>query len=340
MKLEPPATALNGVLIIPTGLSCKYGGDAAYLPGIKLIASCVNKLIANPNACNASDINEMATNVLYTEGSTIDRFLEGTINLKETKTHNKILCVVNSPVTPGSINATNAGIWGLGAEIALLELTTPLRLKAFVNDDGSAGGEVIGWKELVDQVRDLDFDILTIHTNIECDQEVADKYWRGEIEVNPWGKCESMLSKLVSSALNKQAVHSPIDFLQDNLYNKQIVKVSQSPEIISNTYAFCMFKGGHRAPLIDPDLDSRNLSYKDIDFLLTPIDCWGRPHEACFNSGIPIIIVRDNTTCFKNFQYPEKTNGSSKLIWVNNYLEAAGVIMSMVAGVDYRTIIL
>jgi len=341
--MDNPPSSLNGVMIIPTGLACAHGGDAAYLPGIKLIASCVNKLIVNPNAVNASDINEMPTNCLYTEGSTIDRFLEGIVNLKETKTHNKILCVINSPTEPKNLNAINAAIWGLGADITLLELETPLILNAFINSDGSAGGEVIGYKELIHQVRDLDFDILTILTPINCDEKIVKKYWDGELLVNPWGAVESKLSKLVSVALNKQAVHSPtVDFeIEESdglLYNKIVVKQTQAPEMISLTFAFCMFKGAHRAPKIDIDKDCRNLSNTDIDFLLTPIDCWGKPHEACFENNIPIIVVRENTTCFKNFKYPEKTNG--KLIFVQNYLEAAGVIMCMNSGVNHHLITL
>src|SRR5579864_1399762 len=113
---------LNGVFIIPTGLECAFGGDAAFLPGIKLISSCVNDLIVNPNAVNASDINEMPSNCLYVEGSTIDRFLEGNLSLKKIKKYNKILMVVNRPVTPSEINSMNAGIWGLGAEIRMIPL--------------------------------------------------------------------------------------------------------------------------------------------------------------------------------------------------------------------------
>ena len=77
---------LNGVFIIPTGLECALGGDAAYMPGVKLISECTNNLIVNPNAVNASDINEMPSNALYVEGSTIDRFLEGKLNLRKVKT--------------------------------------------------------------------------------------------------------------------------------------------------------------------------------------------------------------------------------------------------------------
>lgn len=336
-------SSLNGVMIIPTGLSCAHGGDAAYLPGVKLIAQCVNKLIVNPNAVNASDINEMPSNCLYTEGSTIDRFLGGIINLKETKTSNKILCVINPPLEPKNINAVNAGIWGLGADITLLELEHPLTLNAFINTDGSAGGEVLGWEELVEQVRDLDFDVLTILTPINCSVETIKAYWEGEISVNPWGAVESMLSKFVSTALNKQAVHSPtVDFASEegHVYNSYIVKQTQSPEIISVTFAFCMFKGAHRAPKIDPGKNCRNLSNADIDFMVSPIDCWGPAHEACFENNIPIIIVRENTTCYKNFMYPKKTSGSKNLIFVYTYLEAAGVIMCMNAGINYKTITL
>ena len=75
-------TKLNGVFIIPTGLGCTLGGDAAFNTGVKLMAECVNNLIINPNSVNASDINEMPSNCLYVEGSTIDRFLQNKLNLE------------------------------------------------------------------------------------------------------------------------------------------------------------------------------------------------------------------------------------------------------------------
>ena len=326
---------LTGVIIIPTGIGCALGGDASYLTGVNLIAKCCNKLLANPNACNASDLNTMADNVLYTEGSTLDRFLEGFINLKETKTYNKILCVVNPPLTPASVNAVNAARWCLGADITLLELKTPLTMSAFMNADGTAGGDFAGQDELIEQVKDLDFDVLTIHTTIDCSEEIADKYWTGQISVNPWGRCESLLSKYLSFRLNKQAVHSPMDFLQDNYYNKQIVKPSQAAEIISNTYSFCMYKGTVKSPKIDLCRDTNNLSNTDIDFMISPV-CWSRPHEACLKANIPIIIVKENTTCIKNVVFPENKN----IIFVENYLEAAGIVMCMNANVHYKMVLL
>jgi hypothetical protein len=56
--------------------------------------------------------------------------------------------------------------------------------------------------------------------------------------------------------------------------------------------------------------------------------CWGRPHNACLKVDIPIIIVRDNTTRDTTY-IPD----DSRIIYVENYWEAVGVIMSEKAGI-------
>ena len=333
---------------------CSLGGDASYLPGVKLISHCVNKLIVNPNAVNASDINEMPDNCLYVEGSTIDRFLEGHLNLKEIKTYNKILMVVNSPITPYELNTMNAGIWGLGANIEMIELTTPLRMKAIINKNGTAGGTFSGIDELVKQVSSYNFDALAIQTCIECDEETELNYWNNG-GVNPWGGIEAIVSKVIAEKINKPIAHGPNTFdfnhfdNDKNLVKKITVKKTMAPEIISDTLMFCVFKGLHRAPRLEFDLNKSNrLSVDDIDFLLSPHGCWGRPHQACVEKNIPIIIVKENTTCFsKDFIYPKVFIDSNinikeinEIIFVENYLKAAGVIMSMSSGVDFKQILL
>ena len=74
----------NGVFIIPTGLGAEIGGHAGDAsPAAKLVASVCDNLVIHPNVVNASDINEMTENMLYVEGSILDRFLEGSIGLKK-----------------------------------------------------------------------------------------------------------------------------------------------------------------------------------------------------------------------------------------------------------------
>lgn len=333
---------INGVLIIPTGLNCALGGDAAFLPGVKLISSCVDNLIVNPNAVNASDINELPHNSLYVEGSTIDRFLEGKLNLSKTKRHNKILLAVNPPITPAEINAVNAGIWGLGAEIELIELKVPLMMTSIINRDGTAGGSYSGVDELISQVSTYDFDALGIQTDIDCDDATETNYWANG-GVNPWGGIEAIVSKLIAEKINKPVAHAPKAYPGD-LFEKIIVKKTMAPEFISNTYLFCILKGLHYAPQLEFMLSkySSNILHRaDIDFLLSPHGCWGRPHEACYENGIPIIIVKENTTCFsKNFSFSKGFTYKSPIIFVENYLEAAGVIMALNSKINYKGVLL
>ena len=73
------------VQIIPTGIRCEFGGFAGdACPVTNLLAGAVDTLITHPNAVNASDLNEMAGNVLYVEGRSLDDFLLGHIALEPT----------------------------------------------------------------------------------------------------------------------------------------------------------------------------------------------------------------------------------------------------------------
>jgi len=332
---------LNGVMILPTGLGCSIGGDAGFNSGCKLIAECSENLVVNPNLVNASDLNEMPNNCLYIEGSAIDRFLSGKLNLQKIKTFNKILMAVNSPVLPVNYNSQNAGIWGLGADIEIIQLNTPLLMKAEINTDGTAGGIYSGVEELVEQLIDKEYDALALHTPIECASELSEYYWKNG-GVNPWGGAEAITSHAIAELINKPVAHAPYSTDAEELHvlKTTVVKQSMAPEIISNTYLFSVLKGLHRAPRIVLDTNKMHpdiLSRDDIAFLLTPHGCWRRPHQSCLENNIPIIVVRENTTCFsKDFQYLNEKG----IIFVENYLEASGVIMAMTAGVDYRTVTL
>jgi len=117
-----------GVLIIPTGVGAEIGGHAGDAnPVAKLLAACCDTLITHPNVLNASDINEMEDNVLYVEGSMLDRFLEGRINLKPSA-RNRVLIVANPPISDETVNAVEAARVTIGLDAEIVELHTPLRL--------------------------------------------------------------------------------------------------------------------------------------------------------------------------------------------------------------------
>ena len=56
--------------------------------------------------------------------------------------------------------------------------------------------------------------------------------------------------------------------------------------------------------------------------------CLGEPHEACLKQGIPIVVVRENRSVLHDYK-----DGDKRFIFVDNYMEAAGLMMAMKAGV-------
>lgn len=329
---------MNIVFIIPTGIGCRIGGHAGdATPAAKLLASVCDNLILHPNVVNASDINEMPANSWYVEGSILDRFLQGKINLAPPR-RNRILLAVNKPVRAESINAVNAARHTIGAEIQIVELYTPLIMKSFFDDSGKATGEVTGWKELIGQIGEYDFDALAIHSGIEVSKEVALKYLR-EGGVNPWGGVEALASKVIADGLDVPVAHAPLE-REETIADKEIMGTYRSEvppqiaaEVLSTAYVHCIFKGLHRAPRIadaDRYLFGKGLSVKDIDVLISPYGCIGRPHLLCFDRNITIVSVRENTTIFDL--------EDERISYVDNYLEAAGLVCCEKAEVDWKTV--
>jgi hypothetical protein len=290
-----------------------------------MIASVCDKIILHPNVVNASDINEMPANALYVEGSMLDRFLEGSFGLEEVYS-NRVLVAVSPPLMPETINAVNAAQMTIGMDVTTIELKYPLNMQGWVKD-GIATGSAWGVEELITQVSRMNFDALAIASPISVSPRASLEYFHGQQSVNPWGGIEAIVSRRISEALNKPVAHAPIESgstkdnteLFDILYN-EVVDPRKAAEICSNCYIHCILKGLHQAPRIGQDI-----TFKDIDALITPTGCIGRAHNACFEVGIPVIAVEENTTAYK-FR-------DSRIIYVKNYLEAAGYLSCIKAGV-------
>lgn len=319
---------MNIVLIVPTGIGCEIGGHAGDAqPVAKLIGSCCDILITHPNVVNASDLNEMPENTLYVEGSCLDRFLQGTVVLRRVN-QNKILVAVNHADWQ-SINAINAARASIGCYAEMVVLKTPLKMTATMSL-GCASGDVSGWEELVDQVQKLDFDVLGIVTVIDIAPETLMSYFTHG-GVNPIGGVEAVASRLISGALGGIPVaHAPVDYTFPEF--KEVVDPRKSVEIITDNFIHCIMKGLNKAPKIVniKYKTSSDLEVRDVDALISPYGCWGPPHHECYNKDIPVIVVKENVSVL-NDPYP--THYPRNLIFAENYLEAAGYLMAMKAGI-------
>ena len=319
---------MNVVFIVPTGIGAEIGGHSGdATPAAKLIASLCDKLFIHPNVVNASDINEMTENMLYVEGSILDRFLEGQIGLEEVYS-NKMLLIVNKPIKPEIINAASAARVTVGASIEIVELETPLKMVASVVN-GKASGDIYNLDEVIQQVSRYSFDVLVVNTPIETDDDAVKNYLQIDGGINIWGGVEAKLSKLMSEKLNKPVIHAPVENSEIFKTFNEVVDPRKAAELVSVCYLHCCLKGGHIAPKIS--LKDSAYWNTDIDFLVSPINVFGRPHMACIKAEIPVIAVEENRTVLKD-KMPDN------FIIAKNYLEVAGIISAKKAGVTLQSI--
>lgn len=318
----------NTVLIVPTGIGCEIGGHAGDAqPVSRLIGQCCDNVILHPNVVNASDLNEMPPNSWYVEGSILDRFLQGDIVL-EKPLINKILVAVNKADWQ-SINAVSAARASLGVDAEIVELNTPLELIARM-EGGLATGDVNGWKELCEQIKDMKFDALGIATPITISNEDLMKYFN-EGGVNPVGGVEAVASKLIADVLNKPVAHGPVDYAIPGF--EEVVDPRKAVEVVTMNFIHCILKGLHQAPRVAPRIveRQRGMSVEDVNILISPLGCWGKPHKYCHESGIPIMVVKENTSVL-DCDYPPN------VIFAETYLDAAGLLMAMQAGVNPNSV--
>ena len=322
-------SSLNVAMIIPTGIGCEIGGHAGdATPAAKLLGACCDKIVLHPNVVNASDINEMPENSLYVEGSILDRFLEGDVQLEEVRS-NRILLVCNKPIRPEIINAASAARASAGIDVRVLGLDRPLEMIAKFDSNGRATGDVRGWEELCKQVYPYEFDALAISSPIQCAEDVQLAYFRGSGGINPWGGVEAKASELIAGRLSMPVAHAPT---WNEIQSKELKDFNEpvdprfAAEVVSFAFLHCVLKGLHRAPRL-----GEGLCNKDIDYLITPMGCVGRPHHAAMEAGIPIIAVKENVSKL-NDEMPEDW------IYLETYLEVAGFLMACKTGVSLESL--
>lgn len=312
-------------MLIPTGIGCSIGGHAGDAnPVARLLASVCDRLILHPNVVNASDLNEMTDNSWYVEGSILDRFLEGDFYLYKPYS-NKILVVCNDDKLPATVNSVNASMRTLGTDIEIVQLKRPLEMQGFIEND-KAVGHIVGINQLIEQIKQYDFDALAIHTKVWVDEEISLRYlnYGG---INPYGGVEAMVSRYIANKINKPVAHAPVEELETPFNGISHSRMASST--ISSCYLNSVLKGLHKAPRITEYPMRDSISVVDIDCLVTPAGCVGEPHISCLDRDIPVIAVEDNRPV-SSLIMPEE------FIRVSNYIEAVGLIVSMREGINSR----
>ena len=362
-KFEPPESIFafaprgiertenfNVVFLVPTGIGAEIGGHAGdATPAARLLAEACDILVTHPNVVNASDLNEIPENGLYVEGSVICRLMMGTAGLQPVRA-NRLLVVTDAHddqlFVNAAINSVSAARAAYGLQCSrVVQLDPPLKMKTRYMSSGRAAGEIDGLARVcavLDEYRD-EYDAVAIASVIDVPGHYHTTYFEsgGEM-VNPWGGVEAMLTHAVSVLYDVPSAHSPM-FEARKYANMDpgLVEPRMAAEAVSLSFLQCILKGLMRSPRIITDRDAMRepgvLTAADVSCLVIPDGCIGLPTLAALEQGISVIAVRENRNIMQN-DLTALPWASGQLHSVENYWEAVGVMTSLKAGIDPRSV--
>ena len=334
----------NVVLLIPTGIGAEIGGHSGDSgPVARLIGSACDNLITHPNVVNASDINEMPNNGLYVEGSVITRLLMGTVALQKSRA-NRLIFIMDknddSFFNDSAVNSVSAARAAFGLDCPNVVITEEnVLMKSLYSDSGRAIGTIENMRDLIEicEAYKSQYDAIALSSMIKVPERFHADYFNYDDMVNPWGGVEAMLTHTISLLFNVPSAHSPMMDSKEVLnLDPGVVDPRKSAEAVSVTFLHSILKGLHNSPRIisEPDLFHKPglLDVSDVSCLIIPYGCVGIPTLAAIEQGIPVIAVKENKNRMENTleDYPF---ADGKLIVVDNYLEAVGVMHALKSGV-------
>ncbi len=341
----------NAVLMVPTGIGSELGGHAGDAgPVARLMATVCDNLITHPNVVNASDINEMTENTLYIEGSVLTRLLMGTIGLQKVR-NNRLLMIIDDHekevFVSAAVNSVNAARATYGLDCPeVVKLNPPIIMRAEYSSSGMAVGSIDGIEnlfKLLDTKREQ-FDAVALSSVIKVPYEYHMDYFIHEGSMlNPWGGVEAMLTHVISHLYNMPSAHSPM-FETEQIANMDpgVVDSRMAAEAVSLTFLQCILKGLKRSPKIITNAETMKshnvLTVEDVSCVVIPDKCIGLPTLAALEQGIPVIAVRDNTNVMNN-DLSILPWDHNQLHYVDNYLEATGVMVAIKAGIPTEAVL-
>jgi hypothetical protein len=295
---------------------------------------------------NASELNEMAPNVLYVEGKKLDDFILGRLGLVRSLT-NKIGTFIDPTGIrhiDDVINALNAARAVKGIDCGLY---TVLRRAPGVQIEWSEAGCAVGTVREPENILDAVELLVAQGAQAIGGVSVIDgvtsamfaQHLAGEIP-NPSGGVEAIITHLISKVFRLPTAHAPLPYYQD-LKGKSTRNPRAAAEFISMPHYFSVLKGLAQAPRlveigVKDQVPSSVISVDNVHAIVVPASCLGGiPALAAEFHDIPLIAVRENATIL------DVTNGKMRMrnvIEVESYLEATGVLLALRQGISLESL--
>ncbi|MGJ0606072.1 DUF3326 domain-containing protein [Cylindrospermopsis raciborskii] len=337
------------VSIVPTGVRAEIGGFAGdATPSTNLLAAACDYVVTNPNAVTASDVYFAKDNVLYLEGNLICQLLLGNIGIIPEKRTN-IAAIIEKPTDERFLNNVLNALNGLravgGINIDPVIVTGgAIETKCTYSQYGNASGEFKGIEELIkalDVIENSSARAVALVSTLLVDDRVRQAYYKGESIPNPWGGAEAILTHTITNFYPFTAAHAPLLLELEHTGFGKLVDPRDGAELISSAYVCSPLSGLTNSPRpvsFDTPIapGETRISVENISALVMPETTVGNiPFFAGLDQGVPIILVKDNTTQYKItpelLQIPETEN--RKIYRVRSYMEAAGLLLALRNGI-------
>jgi len=332
------------IFIVPTGIGCEIGGFAGdALPTAKLLASASGCLVTHPNVMNGGSLSEKDKNIFYVEGYSLDRFVRGEIGLKSVK-EQKIGIIFDSAIEyellTRHLQVADACVATLGINVDSYVVTKkPLGIKIDPGSTGISGGVIKNPETLIEAGKRLLERGITAIAIVgqfpdDSDSQETNTYREGK-GVDPISGVEAVISHLISKFLKVPCAHAPA---LNPLKLNEKVDPRAAAEEIGHTFLPSVLIGLSNAPDL-VELPNKNYSISlhpnQLESIVVPNGALGGEAVlACIERNLNIISVKNENV----LKVTSKLLNYPKLIEVDNYIEAAGVILSIRRGINLRSI--
>ena len=332
------------IFIIPTGIGCEIGGFAGdALPTAKLLASASGCLITHPNVMNGGSLSEKSKDIFYVEGHSLDRFVKGEIGLKTVK-QQKIGIIFDSSIEHEllmrHLHVADACVATLGIDVDSYVITKePLGIIIDSKLQGISGGLIENPDTLIEageRLIDKGITAIAIVAKFPDNLDLIEtNLYREGKGVDPISGVEAVMSHLISKFLNVPCAHAPA--LNPIELNENLDPRAASEEI-GYTFLPSVLIGLSKAPdLIELNNKNENFTIhpNHIESIVAPSGALGGEGVlAGIERGLNIISVKNKNILnidADKLNYP-------KLIEVDNYYEAAGLILAIREGINPKSI--
>ena len=330
------------IFIIPTGIGCEIGGFAGdALPTAKLLASASGCLITHPNVMNGGSLSEKNEEIFYVEGYSLDRFVKGEIGLKRVKKQ-KIGIIFDSSIDREilvrHLQVADACVATLGIDVESYVLTKkPIGIQI---DSGSiSGGLIENPDTLIEAGENLIKHGITAIAIVakfpdNLDLKDTNSYREGK-GIDPIAGVEAVISHLISKYFKIPCAHAPA-FSPIELNEK--LDPRAAAEEIGYTFLPSVLIGLSKAPDLIELTNKNEVSTiypSQLESIVVPSGALGGEAVlAGIERGLNIISVKNaNMVNIENQKFRYK-----KLLEVNNYFEAAGLLLSLRKGINPKSI--